>query len=104
MADNAVDILDTSALNALDVMMIVLNAGFVSGTRRVRQVDPADEADRREILHDQMNGLYRNRWQGDAHGLKNGFCVRVRMVMQVVENCDALRCRAQSLALRTCGH
>jgi len=60
VADNTIHIFDAPAFNALDVMVIVVNARFVPRAGGIREADAADQAFSREVLYDQVDGLKRD--------------------------------------------
>lgn len=95
--DNAIHIFDAAALNALDMMMIVVDACLVTGAVGIGRADAADDAVIDKVMDDQVNRLKRKRRQGQARRAKNRIRVRVRVMMQEIQNRDALRGGAQPL-------
>ena len=95
VADNTIDVFDAPALNALNMMMIVFNARFVPCAGGIRQADTTDQTLPGQVLYDQVDGLKGDCRQRGTHGLKDGLGVGMRMMMQKIQNRDALRSGAQ---------
>ncbi len=91
VADDTINVFDAPALNALDVMVIIFDARFVSCAGGIRQADTPDQAVSRPVLYDQVDGLKRDCWQRGAHGLKDGIGIVKRMLLQKIQNREALR-------------
>lgn len=103
MADNAIDVLDAAAPDALDMMMVVFYARLVTRAGAVRQADTPDQPLARQVVDDHMDGLQRNGGKGRAHPLENRFCIRMRMVMQEIKHGNPLGRGAQTPAPQGCG-
>ncbi|MFG1293133.1 hypothetical protein V5F45_16480 [Xanthobacter sp. V1C-2] len=97
MTDNTIHVLDAAASNALDVVVIILNTRFVPRAGGIRQADATDQALPGKALHDQVDGLKRDGRQRWTHGLKDGFGIGMRMMVQEIQDRDALHGGAQPL-------
>lgn len=57
--DSAVDIFNTAAADTLQMMMVVVGAGFVARAAWPKWIDTPDNSVRREIVHNIVNRLQR---------------------------------------------
>lgn len=90
MANDAIDIFDPAAADTLGVMMVVGDARLVTSAGRVRQTDASDQSVPGQVLHDQMHGLQRDGGKSATDGLKDRVRVGVRLMMQMIQHCNAL--------------
>jgi hypothetical protein len=97
VADDTVDVFDTPALNALDVVVIIIDARFVPCAGGVRQAATPDQAYSRKVVYDQMDGLKGDCRQQRTNRLKDGLGIGMRMMMQKIQDRRALCSGAQAL-------
>jgi hypothetical protein len=95
VADDTIDVLDAPALNALDVVVIIIDARFVPCAGGIRQAATPDQAHSRKVVYDQMDGLKGDCRQQRTNGLKDGLGIGMRMMMQKIQDRRALCSRAQ---------
>ncbi len=95
MADGAVDILDAAADDALDVMVVVADAGLVAGRGAVGQVDPRNDPLCGKIVDDPVNRLQGNGRQHGPHALEDCFRIGMRVPVEKFQRCNALTGCAQ---------
>ncbi len=95
VANNTIHVFDTSTLNTLDVMVIVFNTRFIPCTGRIRQANATDQTRPGQVLHDQVDSLNGACRQSGTHRLKDSLGIGMRMMMQKIQNRDALRGGAQ---------
>jgi hypothetical protein len=90
VADDTIDVFDAPTLNALDVVVIIFDARFIPCAGGIRQANTTDQAFAGKVLYDQVDGLKGNCQQSGTHSLKDGLGIGMRMMMQKIQNRDAL--------------
>ncbi len=98
VSNDTVHILDPPTPNALHVMVIILDPRLITSAGRVWETDPADQSLARKVMHDQMDGLQRDRRQAGPDCLKDRLGVGMRLTVKKVQHRDSLTGCSQSVS------
>jgi hypothetical protein len=96
MADDAIDVLNTPAPDALNVVVIIVDTCFIPRAGGIRKADPANQPISGEVLRDQVDRLQGNSRQDGPYGPEDHIGIAMRMPVQKIQDRHALRSRAQS--------